>query len=337
MWECPFELSVGKVAFYILDAGRSCIQDTGRRGLQEYGVSLRGSSDTYSSRMANALVLNSAALPIIEVTALNFSLRAESDLLIAVTGAECDFAIDGHRESQWQPISVTRGSTIELSPLRNGLRCYVAVNGTINAPSLLGSVSPDPSLEFGWYLKSGDVVEVESAFTYFDHPDFRHPLMRPRVPARFNSQPSTIKVIAGPDFDQFTTPLDVLSKNQYVVGNQSNEIGLQLRGAPPARQTQREILSRGVAIGAIEVTPSGDLLALLSGRLLTAGYPVVAVATTTAQSILGQRQPGDRIRFQFVTVEEAVRSARAERSAVDSVAAAMRRITESLGLEDLNR
>jgi 5-oxoprolinase (ATP-hydrolysing) subunit C len=287
--------------------------------------------------MANALVLNSARLPLIEITALNFSLRAQEDLLLAVTGAECDLAVDGHTAQAWQPVPVARGSTVEIVRLRRGLRCYLAVNGVISAPRLLGSVSPDPSLEFGWYLKAGDSVEAESSFAYFDHPHVRYPLMRPLVPARCYAQPARVKVVAGPDVDQFAGPLDTLAQNEYEVGNQSDEIGLQLSGLAPVRKTTGEILSRGVSIGSIEVAPSGDLLALLRGRMLTAGYPVIAVASTTAQSFLGQLQPGDRVKFQLVTIAEAIRSARKEREAIDGVAAAMRRIAHSLGLDSLRR
>jgi biotin-dependent carboxylase-like uncharacterized protein len=325
-----------EAALTICAAGRSCVQDAGRAGSQAYGVPVRGSSDQYSSLMANVLVWNAPALPVIEVTALDFSLRAESDVLIAVTGAECDLSVDGRPASQWQPLPVARGSLIELNRLRRGLRCYLALNGSVNAPRLLGSVSPDPSLEFGWYLRPGDTVVAESAFTYFDHPHLRHPVLRPRVPVRSYSDRPTVQVTAGPDLDEFAAPVEMLERQLYKVGNQSNDIGLQLRGMTPARHTDAEILSRGVGIGAIEVIPSGDLLALLRGRMLTAGYPVVAVATTTSQSILGQLRPGEHVRFQFVALEEAVRSARAERHLVEGVAAAMARIARSVGLDEIN-
>lgn len=325
-----------EVALTVGAAGRSCVQDAGRTGLQAYGVPVRGSSDQYSSLMANVLVWNPLTRPVIEVTAFDFSLRAESDVLIAVTGAECDVSVDGRPASQWQPVPVARGSLIELNKIRRGLRCYLALNGWISAPSLLGSVSPDPSLEFGWYLRSGDTLVAESAFTYFDHPHLRHPVLHPRVPVRSYSDRPIVRVTAGPDLDEFTAPVDVLERQPYKVGNQSDEIGLQLRGEAPARRTEVEILSRGVGIGAIEVTPTGDLLALLRGRMLTAGYPVVAVATTTAQSILGQLRPGERIRFRFVAVAEAVHSARVERHLIEGVAAAMARIARSVGLDEID-
>jgi len=284
--------------------------------------------------MANALVLNEPERPLIEVTALDLTVRADKDLLIAVTGAECDVFVDGFSTPRWRPIVIYGGSVVRISRIRKGLRCYLGVNGRIEAPTLLGSVSPSTSLEFGWQLRAGDVVPIESRFTSFDHPYLRHPVFRPAVPPRVYADPFVVEVVAGPDVAQFDAALDVLQSNDYEVGNQSNEIGLQLQGVVPARQITSEILSRGVAIGAIEVTPSGDLLALLRGRLLTAGYPVVAVATTCAQAFLGQAQPGDRIRFRLVTVDEAIRSARAERQQIDNVAEAMQRISADVPLWD---
>jgi 5-oxoprolinase (ATP-hydrolysing) subunit C len=322
-----------EVALTVGAAGRACVQDTGRAGWQAYGVPVRGSSDQYSSRLANVLVWNPLDLPVIEVTAFDFSVRAEDDVLMAVTGAECDVSVDGRPAPQWRPVPVARGSLIELGNLRRGLRCYLAINGSISAPRLLGSVAPDPSLEFGWYLRPGDTVVAQSAFTHYDHPHLRHPVLQPRVPVRSYSAEPTVQVTEGPDVDEFTAPVDVLARHRYKVGGQSNEIGLQLLGVAPARRTEVEILSRGVGIGAVEVTPSGDLAALLRGRLLTAGYPVVAVATTTSQSILGQLRPGEHVRFRFVAVQDAVRSARAERHVLEGVAAAMARIARSVGLD----
>ena len=59
----------------VLDPGRSCVQDAGRRGQQQYGVSVRGSSDQYSAAMACALVANDITAPLIEVTALGLAVE----------------------------------------------------------------------------------------------------------------------------------------------------------------------------------------------------------------------------------------------------------------------
>ena len=316
----------------VLDPGRSCVQDAGRRGEQQYGVSVRGSSDQYSAAMACALVANDITAPLIEVTALGLAVEAVGDLLLAVTGAGCDVTVDGHSVPTWQPIPVSAGSVVRLARMRDGLRCYVAVNGQIEAPMLLGSVTPDPGLGFGWFLAAGDVVPVRTAFTHFDHPHLRHPLMRPTVPLRRFTQPAVIDVTVGPDWGQFLAPGEELQANEFTVGNESDEVGLRLAGPAPTRVEVHELRSRGVVIGAVEVTPSGEIIVLLRGRTLTAGYPVAAVATTSALSALGQVQPGDRVRFRVVTTDEAVRAARSDRAAIDSVASSVRSILASVGV-----
>lgn len=316
----------------VLETGRACVQDFGRRGQQQYGVSVRGSSDQYSAAMACALVANDVAAPLIEATALGLVVEAVGDLLLAVTGAACDLTVDGHRVPTWQPVPVAAGSVLRLSGIHDGLRCYLAVHGRIDAPTLLGSVTPDPGLGFGWYLAAGDLVTVTSAFAYFDHPHVRHPLMRPAVPVRRFPGTALIDVTVGPEWAQFVDPREALQDNEFTVGNDSDEVGLRLTGPAPERTDVHELRSRGVGIGAVEVTPSGDVIVLLRGRMLTAGYPVAAVATTSAVSRLGQAQPGDRVRFRVVTTEEAIRAARSDRAAIEAVAASVRSIIGSVGV-----
>ena len=322
--------------FYVLQAGRACIQDSGRQGWQRYGVPARGSSDSYAYRMGNALVGNPSGRSVVELTAFDLFVRTERDLLLAVTGAECDVTVDGHLVPGWQPIAVRAGSVVGVSHVREGLRAYLCCNGTINAPMLMGSVSPEPCLDFGWYLRAGQSIALHSNFTYFDHAYLRHPVLRPRVPTRRYRSPATIDVMPGPDRDQFRSGLATLTSTQYLVGPQSDEIGLQLVGTAPERLTSEEQLSRGVGVGAIEITPSGNLIALLRGRMLTAGYPVVAVATTAALSRLGQLQPGDMLGFRLVSSEEAIRTARTEQLAIDEVAMAVYEIGLTLQLPALH-
>jgi allophanate hydrolase subunit 2 len=55
------------------------------------------------------------------------------------------------------------------------------------------------------------------------------------------------------------------------------------------------------------------------GRGVTAGYPVLAVVTTTGLDALGQVRPGQVVRFRRRTVAEAVAACRARRGAIDAL------------------
>jgi allophanate hydrolase subunit 2 len=85
-------------------------------------------------------------------------------------------------------------------------------------------------------------------------------------------------------------------------------------------------------LGAIEIPPTGGLIALLRGRPVTAGYPVAAVATASTIDRLGQVRPGDRVMLRRCA-QAAAASALAEmqRNLVD-LARRAARVYRTVGL-----
>jgi allophanate hydrolase subunit 2 len=81
---------------------------------------------------------------------------------------------------------------------------------------------------------------------------------------------------------------------------------MRLSGTGLDLDTAGEILSRGVPIGAVEVPPSGELIILLRGRLVTAGYPVVAVLTKGSIDKVSQARPGDQISISLIEMDKAL-------------------------------
>jgi allophanate hydrolase subunit 2 len=88
---------------------------------------------------------------------------------------------------------------------------------------------------------------------------------------------------------------------------QSDYIGVRLVGGDLSLAVRDEILSRGVPVGAVEVPPSGELIMLMRGRLVTAGYPVVAVLTRGSIDRLAQARPGDQVSLHLIDRETAMR------------------------------
>jgi allophanate hydrolase subunit 2 len=158
-----------------------------------------------------------------------------------------------------------------------------------------------------------------------------HPLFRLGV--RRPSWPSTAEVYVtpGPELDEFD---EATLRGPWEVSPNSDHVGLRAEGPAPARTGDTEILSRGVPVGAVEVPPSGGLLILLYGRLVTAGYPVPYVATTVSLDTLGQVRPGDRLVLRRTDVPTAVAELlRARRE----LAAAATRATSALRASGLQR
>jgi allophanate hydrolase subunit 2 len=84
-------------------------------------------------------------------------------------------------------------------------------------------------------------------------------------------------------------------------------VGLRLNGPVAHPESDEEIVSHGVPIGALEVPHSDELIILGRYRSLTAGYPIVAFATRASLPMLGQAGPGRELRFRWIDRFEAVR------------------------------
>lgn len=301
-------------------AGISCLQDLGRPRSSRFGLPTNGALDQFSSRVANVLVGNEETAALIEITATDFRCVTSTDTLIAVTGAPAATRVDDTSVPQWEPLSVAAGQLISISNIVCGLRVYVAVLGSLVCETLLGSCSPDPVIGFGHYLRDGDEIGTRRIQPVVDHPVYRHPLLRVGAPRPRFADTWTIDVLDGPDLKQFQDT-DVLFRTSYTLSTHSNQVGLRLRGAVPTRAETTEMLSRGVPVGAVEVpgASSDELLILQRGRGVTAGYPVVAVVTTTGISEMGQIRPGQTVAFRRSTRLEAIASYRSQLSAIDAL------------------
>lgn len=320
----------------ILTAGISAITDLGRRSGGSLGQMSGGALDRYSAEAANALVASESDAPLIELTALDFSAVASTDLLIAVTGAPADVSVGGTTVPQWEPVVVPAGKVLTIGAIRDGVRVYVAVHGSIRADALLGSCAPDSVLGFGRTLAADDVVEIDVDCPPIRHPHFDIPVFALDVPRPMFGRRWTVPVTDGPDIAEFGDTADLLFAGEFEVGNASNHIGLRLAPADghllPTRTATTEVLSRGVPVGAVEVPAGHELLVLHRGRGVTAGYPVLAVVTATGLDRLGQARAGQRVRFTPVSVADAVDAHRTRGHALALLRARVATVFTALGI-----
>lgn len=310
--------------------GISAVTDLGRPAGGAVGQMTAGAMDQYGAKVANALVGNDLRAPLIEIVAADFAAVTSANLLVALTGAPADIAIEGVPMPQWEPFWWPAGTELSVSSIRLGMRVYLAVHGTLDAPRLLGSCAPDSVLGFSGPLRRGDSFAVEPGPLRIYDSHITTPVVRGAAqPMRF-AEHWRIPVTDGPDRDQFGASAERLHQGSFVIGNASNHIGLRLRAtgraAVPVREASTEVLSRGVPIGAVEVPAGDELLILHRGRGVTAGYPVLAVVTATGLSRLGQARPGQSVEFVRVPLASAVAAARAEQAAIDALTARVARL-----------
>ncbi len=272
------------------------VQDLGRYGYAHLGVSASGAADALSLRAGNLLVGNPEKAAALEMTLTGGSFEFSAPATVALTGSE--FAADA---PWWRAFEVKAGETLRIGPTRAGARCCLSVRGGIAVPLVLGSASTHLLTGMGGFegraLRKGDVLPVgENAAGPPRRGTFRIELPR-----------DVLRVTPGPQRGWFSRGLDGTS---YRVTEDSNRMGLRLEG-PPAAYTG-EMLTEGVSLGAIQVTPGGQPIILFVEHQTTGGYPKIANVITADLAAVGQLRPRDEVRFEEVTLDEAIGLLRAQ-------------------------
>lgn len=270
------------------------VQDLGRHGYAHLGVPCSGAADAASLRLANRLVGNPERLAGIEITFGMARLRFPAGAWVALAGAPCPVSGGAPGAGMGVPFWVPKGAEVRLGTPPWGLRTYLAVRGGVAVEPVLGSRSTDSLSGLGPPpLRPGTVLPVGPAAELDDITADLAPLAGPRPPV--------LRVLPGPRDDWFAPgALETLCATPYTVSQDSNRVGVRLRGAEPARARQGELPSEGMVTGAVQVPPSGQPIVFLSDHPPTGGYPVIAVVAEADLPIAAQLRPGDTVRFKIV-------------------------------------
>ncbi|MFF7308909.1 biotin-dependent carboxyltransferase family protein [Streptomyces sp. NPDC008137] len=284
-------------------------QDLGRRGTERRGVPTGGAADQHSAAVANLLVGNQRGATLVENLGGELALVPESDVLLAVTGAPAQITISGAPADSWSPLVVPAGQEVRVrGDMSRGIRTYLAVHGTLGVDTLLGSAAPDPRMGFGQGVTRGSRVLLETAFRGFGHRLFEPALFRLPVPVpRFDDGPWGIDVVPAQGIQTIPGIRELVEGATYNVTPRSDHVGLRLDGPVRHPETDREIVSHGVPVGALQIPHADELIVLGRHRSLTAGYPVIGVASRASLSLLGQAGPGRRLRFRWTDREASLR------------------------------
>ncbi|PYG02219.1 sensor histidine kinase inhibitor, KipI family [Georgenia satyanarayanai] len=285
-------------ALTVLAAGaQSLLQDLGRAGLLDLGVSPSGAADRGSARQANRLVGNDGGAAVVETVLGGLELRATRHQVLAVSGAQVPLTILHVDEELTHPPTdapflLPDGHVLRLGHPSAGLRAYVAVRGGVTVPEVLGSRSTDLLSGVGPPpLAAGTVLPVG--------PPPGRAVGQPE-PARVRvTEELAVGVVLGPRADRVTPEsLERLLGQAWTVTDRSNRVGLRLDGAPLERADDAELDSEGTVAGAVQLPSDGRPVVFLADHPVTGGYPVLAVVRDADLDTLAQARPGDRLRFR---------------------------------------
>ncbi len=280
------------------------VQDKGRTGYQQMGIPVSGALDAFAHRVANLLVGNRQDSAVLEITILGPQLAVLREVDIALTGAEMGLKLNHQPVDSWQCIRVKPGDLLTIDQVSSGCRGYLAVTGGIATPKVMGSRSTYVGAGIGGHkgrpLKKGDILPAGRG-ALVDAP--RH------LPRRWTPRYSgdvRLRAIAGPQDDFFDQGLDTLFSSGFMVTAKADRMGYRLQGPsiPHKENVPKSIISEPTMPGGVQVPADMQPIVLLVEQTV-GGYTKIATVISTDLSQVAQATPGDTVRFERVTLEQA--------------------------------
>ncbi len=284
------------------------VQDYGRMGYQNLGFHVCGVMDRHSYWAANLLVDNTDREAVLEFTICGPTLYFTSDTVICITGGDFDPRINGESIPMYRAVEVKSGDELEMGFCKSGTWGYIAFAGGLDVPTVMGSRSTDIKCKLGGYegrpIKDGDEIEFLSNIKSL-------PLMKDRkleIPD-YGSDVVELRVTMGPQDDHFTEEgLQTFLMSEYTVTSQCDRMGYRLEGDKiEHNDLGADIISDGIAKGAIQVPSSGQPIVMMSDRQTLGGYTKIANIISVDISKLAQCKYPQKVKFKKVSVEEAQR------------------------------
>jgi antagonist of KipI len=296
------------------------VQDLGRTGFREFGVSTSGALDPFALRVANLLVGNDERAAGLEITLGGLQLRFNDERIVAWCGGEFEIQIGSRSLPAGHVARSQAGDELKFRPPRIGCRAWLAISGGVDLPIVLGSRSTDLRANFGGFdgraLRDGNLVPLG--------PRPGSPIPATRIsswtaphdwvsPARPNP---ILRFVRGTDWTRFNPPsrgygvagastLQRLTSEPFTVSPDSDRMGVRLSGPELPRADNVDLISEAVAPGTVQVPPSGQPILLLGDCQTIGGYPKIAQVITVDLGIAAQLRAGDRVRFLEVSLGDA--------------------------------
>ncbi len=294
------------------------IQDLGRPGYRDIGVTASGAMDPLAVKIGNILVGNDDDAAAIEVQTFPFKLRFGTGAVFAVTGVDGNPTLGGRELRSWCTHVAEPGQLLELTQPPRFARAYIVFRGGLDVPVLMGSRSTSLRGGFGGNagrpLSKGDQIEFGMPSDALPPPPSGLAVIEPAValcdvfPAPADGVLSIRAIVAG-EHELFASEGGAFWGQIWRISSSSDRTGYRLSGEPIRPMATVEMRSHGVVPGVVQVPPGGEPIIQMSDANTAGGYPKIAGVVECDLWRLGQARIGSRLRF--------VRSTHAEARAVE--------------------
>jgi antagonist of KipI len=312
------------VTIHIRGAGlQTTVQDLGRPAHLRQAVPAGGAMDRAACRVANLLVGNDDGAAVLEATLIGPSIEFVAPTLFAVAGGDLSPVLDEHAIPNWHAVLAPRGSVLRFGKANTGCRAYIAFGGGVDVPLVFGSRSTYLRGAFGGFqgraLRAEDVLGVGAPDTLTQRiADSMHSMpaagTRPGI-ARWSagatlrprySESPLVRLIEGAHAALLTTEShEALFNAPFRISASSDRMGYRLEGNTLALKQPVELLSEAVTFGTMQLPSGGSPIVLMADRQTTGGYPRIGEVASVDLPLIAQLKPGDFVRFQRVSLDDA--------------------------------
>lgn len=304
----------------VLKAGPcTTVQDLGRSGFLNRGVSGSGAMDPIAHRIANALVGNEPNAATIEFAYLGGTYEVLSErAAIAVAGAMASIYVNDDPRPMLQTVFVEKGDIVTIHATRLGIYGYLGIAGGVLVPPVFGSRSTHLRSGLGGLegrtLQSGDILPILDKFP--------GDLKALHLNGMLEREAEEFRVTLGPQLDSFTEQgIESFLGEIYKITEGRDRMAQMLDGPMIGHRDGFNIVSDGIAPGAIQVAGTQKPMVLLAERQTTGGYPKIANMISADLPYFVQLPIDENVQFKAVAIGEAEFAARRnEQRIADAVA-----------------
>ena len=291
-------------AIRITRAGPLCtVQDVGRPGMLQHGVSASGPMDAAAFARAGAW-MGEAGSTGVEFTASGISLAVEGGTIgLGVDGGDFALSVNGADRSWPARVMLRERDTVEIRPGAWGNYGFLRFDRELDLPMVMGSRATNSVARLGGLegraLRAGDVLSFTGDAIRSGMGGHPRAVPQPAGP---------IRVIWGLHADQFTPRArERFVAEGFAVSSRLDRMGARL--ADPAGVfaglPMLSLVSDAIVPGDIQILGDGTPIVLLRDHQPTGGYPRVATVISADLDRFAQMRPGAEVRFEPVTLARA--------------------------------
>jgi biotin-dependent carboxylase-like uncharacterized protein len=277
------------------------IQDNGRFLLRRYGVTPSGPMDWTAFKTVQHVLGNSNDSAAIEISVGGIEIKSVEDTFdLAFAGGGFSWTRDGKPLPSTMRLNLRPGERLAAKSGSWGAWAYLGIAGGFDTAIEMGSRSTHLRSSIGPpMLREGDCIPAP--------PQRMRAANDQRILADWLRQDAKpIRVLLGPQDDYFSpAQREAFFFEPFRLTASADRMAYRFAGPKIEHALGFNIVSDGIALGAIQIGGDGQPLILMADHQPTGGYPKLGFVIRADIGRLAQMRPGETCRFTSCSMSEA--------------------------------